>query len=129
MNCEICGTDITVSVKRYQTELFLDGKRYSDICMCCASFAQLYFKNTTYGILTGLMTGSGNIKELGFNDAEIRTSEIAMQQMAHENFVSKIHKPLILTTLVLPPISFLDLGVRYLDLNQDPDSDVLIELD
>ena len=125
MYCEICDAEITVIIGRYRTEPFLDGKKHENICMCCVSFAQLYFSNTTYGILTGLLADPEGIKDYGFNDVEIARSEAALKRLTHDTIVSKVREPIILNTIILPPIAFLDLGVRHLDLSSD--SDVLIE--
>lgn len=95
--------------------------------MLCASFAQLYYSDAPYGILTGLMAGDQGIVDFGFSPSEVAESRRCIEKLARGKLVSKVRKPIILDVLVLPPVSFLDLGPKHLTIS--PDSDVLTEQD
>jgi len=113
---------------RYQHEPYLDGKNHQFICMLCSSLAQSYYGDkATYGIITGLIADPSYMQDFGFNQKEIAHSLSCIQKSVRGSFVDKIREPIILSTLVLPPVYILDIGERHFIVN--PDSDVLIESD
>ena len=95
--------------------------------MLCASFAQLYFSDTTFGILTGLVADNQGIVDFGWSPEEVKRARALIEKSTRGRIVSKVREPIIFSVLVLPPVSFLDIGPKHL--TQSPDSDVLVEMD
>lgn len=124
MNCEICDAEIEVIVKRFEQEPFLDGRKYENICMLCTSIAQSYYgEGSRYGTITGLLSGPKSLETYGFAPEEIDRSYKAVEKVSAGKLVTKVRSPLILSTLVLPPQRWLNLG--SVTLIHEPDSDVL----
>lgn len=124
MYCEICDAEIEVIVKRFEREPFLDGRKHKDICMLCVSVAQSYYgPDPQYGTITGLLAGSKGLESYGFTPQEVETSLKAVKKHCSGKIVTKSRAPIILSTLVLPAQSWLNLGCIIL--TQEPDSEVL----
>ena len=125
MYCEICDAEIEVIVNRFENEPFLDGRKHKNICMLCVSVAQSYYgPEPQYGTITGLLSGSKGLEGYGFTPQEVETSLKAIKKRCSGKIVTKSRAPIILSTLILPTQSWLNLGC--ITLVQEQDTEVLI---